>query len=160
MLKKLNVGCGLDYREGWVNADRNDSIRCDSAFDFEKDFPFKDEEFDFIYCRHVLEHIFNTVGFMNECYRILKPEGKMEIIVPKAGTHAFFRDPTHHRQFVMATFTYFTSLNNFCPAYGIKNWSGIEILEEKPEMEQWKEPDGKVQTIENEINIIHCILIK
>jgi SAM-dependent methyltransferase len=37
--------------------------------------PFKDNEFDVIFCNHVLEHIPNDTKAMQELYRILKPGG-------------------------------------------------------------------------------------
>lgn len=37
--------------------------------------PFKDNEYDFILCNHVLEHIKNDTKAMQELYRVLKPGG-------------------------------------------------------------------------------------
>lgn len=37
--------------------------------------PFKDNEFDFIFCNHVLEHIPNDTKAMQELYRVLAPGG-------------------------------------------------------------------------------------
>ncbi|WP_298346169.1 class I SAM-dependent methyltransferase [uncultured Algibacter sp.] len=37
--------------------------------------PFKDNEFDVIFCNHVLEHIPDDTKAMKELYRILKPSG-------------------------------------------------------------------------------------
>jgi hypothetical protein len=44
---------------------------------------------------------------MDECYRILKPEGWMEIIVPSGRSNRAFMDPTHRRFFMQETFCYF-----------------------------------------------------
>lgn len=37
--------------------------------------PFKENEFDIIFCNHVLEHIPNDTKAMQELYRVLKPDG-------------------------------------------------------------------------------------
>jgi len=37
--------------------------------------PFQDNEFDFIFCNHVLEHIPNDTKAMQELYRVLAPGG-------------------------------------------------------------------------------------
>ncbi len=44
--------------------------------------PFADNEFDFILCNHVLEHIPDDVKAMQEIYRVLKPGGKAILQVP------------------------------------------------------------------------------
>ena len=47
-------------------------------------FPINDEEYDLIYLSHILEHIpwFQTVDFLIELKRILKPDGTIEVWVP------------------------------------------------------------------------------
>lgn len=39
------------------------------------DLPFKENEFDVVFCNHVLEHISNDTIAMQELYRVLKPGG-------------------------------------------------------------------------------------
>lgn len=46
------------------------------------DLPFKNDEFDFIICNHVLEHIPDDTKAMQEIYRILKPGGTAILQVP------------------------------------------------------------------------------
>lgn len=45
-------------------------------------------------------------AFFDECYRILRPEGKMMVICPAASGDRAFQDPTHRRFIVQATFFY------------------------------------------------------
>ena len=33
---KLNLGCGKDYIDGWVNVDLYDDSKCDVVYDLEK----------------------------------------------------------------------------------------------------------------------------
>ena len=46
------------------------------------DLPFKDNDYDFIMCNHVLEHIPNDIKAMQELYRILKPGGMAILQTP------------------------------------------------------------------------------
>lgn len=55
--------------------------------------PFKDNEFDFIICNHVLEHIPNDTKAMQEIYRVLVPGGTAILQVPyKADLSETFED--------------------------------------------------------------------
>jgi predicted SAM-dependent methyltransferase len=57
----------------YVTADLNSPI-ADVKMDLHHA-PFKDNEFDVIFCNHVLEHVDNDRQCMRELYRILKPGG-------------------------------------------------------------------------------------
>jgi len=45
--------------------------------------------------KHVLEHLDDVVKVIEECYRILKPKGILDIYVPYYKSKKAFRDPTH-----------------------------------------------------------------
>lgn len=112
--KKLHLGCGKNYFEGWVNADISKNVKADKYFDFEnKRWPFKDNEFDIVYSGNVLEHLSDTVSVAKELWRITKQEGLILISVPYATSFANFRDPTHKSRFSKHTFSYFTEDNEF-----------------------------------------------
>ena len=50
--------------------------------------PFKDNEFDFIFCNHVLEHIPDDTKAMQELYRVLAPSGVGIFQIPQDLTRA------------------------------------------------------------------------
>jgi len=81
-MKKLNIGCGSDIKEGWINLDYCKAEGIDVVHDLEKKLPFKDNEFDLIYASHILEHIKNYEQLIGELRRILKEGGILEIKVP------------------------------------------------------------------------------
>lgn len=57
--------------------------------------PFKDNEFDVIFCNHVLEHVEDDAQCMRELYRMLKPGGFAIMQVPIDHTRAVtYEDPT------------------------------------------------------------------
>ncbi|APG65528.1 SAM-dependent methyltransferase [Tenacibaculum todarodis] len=47
------------------------------------DLPFKDNEFDIVFCNHVLEHIPDDTKAMQELYRVLKPNGMGIFQIPQ-----------------------------------------------------------------------------
>ena len=84
---KLNLGCGTDYKEGWINIDNNSDKnikKLDVLWDLRNPLPIPEKTVDFIFHEHLLEHL--TVGeginFLKECLRILKPKGVMRIAIP------------------------------------------------------------------------------
>lgn len=60
-------------------------------------YPFKDESVDAIHTSHFIEHLdgFERMKFFNECYRILKPGGKMRHTHPYYKSVRAVQDPTH-----------------------------------------------------------------
>ena len=107
-IKKLNLGCGKNYKEGWTNLDLNRKIKADIYANLEKKLPFKDDTFDYVYASHVLEHIHNLIGLMGELKRICKKGAVIDMRVPHASSMPAYQDPTHVRFFTYMTFNYFT----------------------------------------------------
>lgn len=106
-MKKLNLGCGKDIREGYVNLDKFPLEGVDVVHDIEKvPLPFADEEFDEILCDSILEHV-NYVPLMKELHRILKKDGILKITVPHFTSANNFIDPTHKHMFSIQTFKFF-----------------------------------------------------
>lgn len=91
-LKKLNLGCGEDKKEGYVNIDWNKEAKPDIIHDLNAiPYPFSADEFDEILASHILEHLDKPFEIMKELHRILKPGGKLIVKVPhfsRGFTHA------------------------------------------------------------------------
>ena len=83
-IKKLNLGCGDDYREGYINVDFDNTVKADKYFDLRETFPLENESFDEVLAQDVLEHFTkeNADLFIKEIRRILKPEGILRLRVP------------------------------------------------------------------------------
>ena len=83
-MKLVNCGCGNKYDKRMINLDfyplETDIIRCNLL----KGLPFEEEEIDWIYNSHFLEHLSysDALSFLRECYRVLKPLGGIRIVVP------------------------------------------------------------------------------
>lgn len=82
---KLQIGCGLNLKKGWLNTDINPSTKEVVYLDATKKFPFEDNTFEFIFSEHVFEHLYfkDSCNMISECYRVLKPNGVLRIAVPK-----------------------------------------------------------------------------
>ena len=113
-MKKLHLGCGHRYFEGFTNVDISDKdiygeqIKVDIKHDLNKfPYPFKDQEFDFVVIEHVLEHLDSLEKVIKELIRITKKTGKVKIVVPYFSHYASFRDPSHKHRFSLDTLGYF-----------------------------------------------------
>lgn len=108
-LKKLNLGCDHEYKEGWVNLDAHKNLKCDVVHNLnEFPYPFKDDEFDVILLNHVLEHLEDTSRVLKELHRISKEGAIIKIEVPYFNSFNAFRDVTHIRFFTWDSLTPFT----------------------------------------------------
>ncbi|MBN2021085.1 MAG: methyltransferase domain-containing protein [Sedimentisphaerales bacterium] len=105
--RKLNVGCGKDIKEGWINLDLVALPGVDVVCDIERTpLPFANEQFDEILCKDVLEHV-EYIPVLSELHRILKVGGRLKIRVPHFTSRASFADPTHKKIFTFRTFQFF-----------------------------------------------------
>jgi predicted SAM-dependent methyltransferase len=83
-IKRLQIGCGSNLLESWLNTDLND-IEDEIAFlDAGDKFPLPSNTFDFIYSEHVFEHLelSQQINMIQESYRILKVGGVLRIATP------------------------------------------------------------------------------
>ncbi len=107
--KKLNMGCGKDIKEGYVNLDMTKFQGVDIVHDLDKiPYPFKDNEFEYIHCDNVLEHLTNIPLIMKELHRICAPKAKIRIMVPYYNSKGASNDVTH---------THFFNSDSFEPFY-------------------------------------------
>jgi ubiquinone/menaquinone biosynthesis C-methylase UbiE len=98
MIRRLNLGCGPDYRFGWINLDIDKKSKADVVHNIEKKWPFPENTFDYVYARHVLEHIHQEkFDFaMSELRRVCKKGAIIEIFCPYFSSHRAFNVLTHH----------------------------------------------------------------
>ena len=82
--KLFNLGCGPTIAEGWRNFDLS-PINEDVEYWHANDpIPASDCYVDVIYHSHMLEHLnpSNAKIFLKDCFRVLKKNGIMRIVVP------------------------------------------------------------------------------
>ena len=79
----LDIGCGTNKAAGAVGMDVNPRTAADVIHDLDaRPYPFEDDWFDEIICRHVIEHVHDPVTVMSELHRITRPGGVIKIVAP------------------------------------------------------------------------------
>jgi SAM-dependent methyltransferase len=97
---KLNLGCGQDIRQGYVNLDIIKRDGVDVVHDLNSfPYPFADDSFDEIYTSHVLEHVDDVMRVLEELHRILAIGGTLIVKVPYYSSAGAFQDLTHKHFF-------------------------------------------------------------
>jgi len=79
--------------------------------------PFDDNTFDVIYSKSFIEHLYYPERYLEEAYRVLKPNGILLTLTPdwEVNYKKYFDDFTHRTPFTQ------TSLVNACKMYGFNN---------------------------------------
>jgi predicted SAM-dependent methyltransferase len=108
MINRLEVGCGIRKRKGYVGMDK---VRLDGV-DVLHDmniipWPFPNDYFDEILFDDVLEHAKDIIPIMSEVYRIAKNNCIIKISVPHYSSDNMYTDPTHNIFFSSRSFDYF-----------------------------------------------------
>ncbi|MCC8358525.1 class I SAM-dependent methyltransferase [Salinimicrobium sediminilitoris] len=80
---KLQIGCGENLHNGWLNSDLKPSEKA-IKLDAGKEFPFNDDTFHYIYSEHLFEHLnlSEQKTMLEEAFRILKKGGILRIATP------------------------------------------------------------------------------
>ncbi|GAB3993190.1 hypothetical protein GCM10028807_27830 [Spirosoma daeguense] len=103
-LTKIQYGCGTKLLKQWVNVDslpvellaawrKNQLPDSDQnpvelfsyhALDLTSRQPFADNSFDYGFCEDFIEHLTqaDSINFLSECYRVLKPGGVLRMSFP------------------------------------------------------------------------------
>lgn len=136
---KIDIGGGKRPREGFINLDL---VHGEGVYKrrLQDGIPVSDNSVDELFSSHTLEHIhtLDRISCMNECFRVLKPGGTFEIIVPIIGytdsnnighyinSCSAWADPTHVSYFWMPdSFLYFTKRDISSSDYGIQYWNMV-----------------------------------
>ena len=107
-MKILDVGCGTNKYEGAIGLDNNSRTAADIIHDLgEFPYPLKDNEFDMAISRHVVEHVPDVIGFVEELYRIVRPGGTIKLVAPHYTNPDWANDPTHRNHLNSYSFNSF-----------------------------------------------------
>ena len=104
----LEVGVGRRKMKGAIGIDQRSTSLADIEHDLQIfPWPIKDNSFDLILCRHVLEHLRELDRVMEEIYRIGRPNCRIVIDVPHFSNVEAFRHWQHIHYFTAGSFDYF-----------------------------------------------------
>ena len=111
----LNLGCGSDIRNGYVNTDIVSLSGVDVVCDIKQfPYPFPDDRFSSLLLINVLEHLPDTINTLEEIYRVSKNGGHVTIRVPYWNSMEMSTDPTHISFFNERSFDYFDPTKPLC----------------------------------------------
>jgi SAM-dependent methyltransferase len=104
---------GLDKRDECVKVLEKFDIR-ECNIEKEK-FPFRDNYFDFVFSKSVLEHVNNTDNMLQEAKRVLKPGGIAVMMTPdwRSEVRSFWDDYTHVKAFTRKSLQNAMKINTF-----------------------------------------------
>jgi SAM-dependent methyltransferase len=103
---KLDLACGQNKKEGFVGVDiggNADIIHNLNRYPW----PFDNDSVEEINCSHFIEHVDDLIRFMDECWRVMKPGAKMNVVAPYYSSIRAMQDPTHKHFISEMTFMYF-----------------------------------------------------
>lgn len=102
----IELGCGAFKNPGFKGLDKIPGPGVDIVCDLEDGIPLPDNSVDLVCASHILEHINNLMGLMDEIHRVCKPGADVAICVPHYKSIGAWQDPTHVRAFTELTFSY------------------------------------------------------
>lgn len=94
---KLDLGCGMNKRDGFLGVDSRQFPGVDYVADLTKPWSWDDNSVEEIHCSHFVEHLTapERIHFANELYRVLNPGGKATLITPHWASCRAYGDLTH-----------------------------------------------------------------
>ena len=86
---KINVGCGKNILDGWLNVDlfpQLAAVQMNAATRW----PFEEGTFDAAFCEHMIEHVSkdDACRIIEEMRRTLRPGGAVRIVTPDLASFA------------------------------------------------------------------------
>lgn len=114
---RLNLGCGHDRQDGYLNVDAFPSEATDFIWDLERTpWPWESDSVEAVLLIHTLEHIGQDtktfLAIMGELYRVCCDGASVHIRVPHPRHDHFLCDPTHVRAITPTTLMQFDREKN------------------------------------------------
>jgi SAM-dependent methyltransferase len=130
---RLNLGCGRNPIQGWINVDHVALPGVDVIADLNActtpPLPFADSSVDEFLLSHLLEHIPDVLPLMRELHRIAKPGALMTIHIPHGASDDAWEDPTHVRPYFPGSFGYFSQPYYWRADYGYRgDWQPDRVV--------------------------------
>ena len=132
----VDLGCGRgDFLKGFqkegfkvigIDGEKSDDSDIIGGINLETDaLPLDNNSVDVIFTKSVIEHIHNPEKMMKECYRVLKPGGRIIAMVPDWQTcmYIYYDDHTHVQPYTV------TGLRDLLRIYGFKGVSSEQFYQ-------------------------------
>lgn len=143
-LVRIDLGCGNHKPEGFLGIDSRSVPGVDIVHDLRTGIPLDDNYADIIRARDFLEHLVSPIFIFNECWRVLKAGGLLELEVPRFPHVDSIKDPTHVSFFCVETFTeYFCGPDRLAEEYGMRLWDNNRLTAAERRIWATLTPRGK-----------------
>jgi ubiquinone/menaquinone biosynthesis C-methylase UbiE len=126
----LDLGCGSSKHKGCLGVDVRRVKGVDIIADASR-LPFKDNCFNKIFLRHLVEHVYSVVTFMKEVWRVSSDGAEICIWTPHFTAYHSYRDPTHMHHFTVESFDYFDSTTKLGKEFRFSNEVDFRIKNKK-----------------------------
>ncbi|MFO1304256.1 MAG: hypothetical protein U1F54_11020 [Burkholderiales bacterium] len=166
---KLNVGCGRNSLDGWVNIDAVQLPGVDLVVDLDTartgdDAPllmpqWRDRVEEFL-LSHVIEHLRNPLGVMQELWALAAPDARMVIRCPHGASDDADEDPTHVRRMFPGSFGYFGQPYYWRADYGYRGDWMVDAIALHPYPEHAAKPDFVLhQLVRDQRNVVQEMVV-
>lgn len=154
---KLNLGCGRNPMEGFVNIDRASLPGVDVVCDLETaSLPFDDGTVTEIVGVDLIEHITNAMGLMAELWRVAAPDATCTFVLPYGSSDDAWEDPTHVRPYFIGSWMYFAQPTYFRADYGYRaDWLLTDLILEVGAEHARTPPKDLMRHVQTFRNIVH-----
>jgi ubiquinone/menaquinone biosynthesis C-methylase UbiE len=139
LLKISGIDINKEYIDAAIQFSKIKTINSEYKQAYGENIPFENNQFDAILSFDVFEHVQDLKKTLDECYRVLKPQGKLIVVFP-----GYFQPIEHHLGLVtnLPGLQYFFSGKTLVRAY-------FEIIEDRgidadwykrstPNLEKWE----------------------
>ena len=163
---KLHLGCGRTILPGWVNVDRVKLPGVDVMADLERcrtvPLPFADDSADEFLMSHVIEHVRDTLGLMQELHRIAKPGAVLVARTPYGSSDDAWEDLTHVRPYFIQSWGYFSQPYYWRADYGFRGDWQPELVQLAVDEEDCSGLDSQflLRTVFRERNVVQEMLVR
>lgn len=138
---RLNLGCSDAHLKGYVNVDL--CPPADAVCNLAELWPWPDSSVDMIVAWDIFEHLPSKLHTLNEAYRVLRPGGRLDLLVPTTAGFGAFQDPTHQSFWTPNDLFYwceeYPEWKRFHVSYGIKaRFKRVEVEHRQHPHNVWK----------------------
>lgn len=118
----VDLGCGATKQyPGNHGFDLRPAPGVDVIADLSTPLPLADHSVDVLFTVHVLEHLIDFLGLVDECHRVLRPGGTLHVMSPWWRHVNAVADPTHVRLLDVQT------IKGICQRPGAPRWFPLHV---------------------------------